>query len=58
MSPSSDQRVADFYAQTYDASVPDWPGEIEFYRGLASEVRLKGRACSRSPAEQDESPFA
>lgn len=42
MSPSSDQRVADFYAQTYDASVPDWPGEIEFYRGLASEVRLKG----------------
>jgi ubiquinone/menaquinone biosynthesis C-methylase UbiE len=42
MSPSSDQRVAEFYAQTYDESVPDWPGEIEFYRGLASEVRGKG----------------
>ena len=43
MSPSSDQRVAEFYAQTYDESVPDWPGEIEFYRGLASEVRNKGQ---------------
>jgi SAM-dependent methyltransferase len=41
MSPSSDQRVAEFYAQTYDESVPDWPGEIEFYRGLASEVKRK-----------------
>ncbi len=27
---------------TYDESVPDWPGEIEFYRGLASEVKRKG----------------
>jgi SAM-dependent methyltransferase len=42
MTPSSDQRVAEFYAQTYDESVPDWPGEIEFYQGLASEVRRKG----------------
>ena len=42
MSPSSDQRVAEFYAQTYDESVPDWPGEIEFYKGLATEVRRKG----------------
>jgi len=42
MSPSKDQRVAEFYAQTYDESVPDWPGEIEFYQGLASEVRHKG----------------
>jgi SAM-dependent methyltransferase len=42
MSPSSDQRVAEFYAQTYDESVPDWPGEIEFYQGLASEVEGKG----------------
>jgi SAM-dependent methyltransferase len=41
MSPSSDNRVAEFYAQTYDESVPDWPGEIEFYRGLASEVKSK-----------------
>lgn len=28
-----------FYAQTYDASVPDWPGEIDFYREMATEVR-------------------
>ncbi len=42
MSPSADQRLAEFYAQTYDESVPDWPGEIEFYRGLASEVKRKG----------------
>jgi ubiquinone/menaquinone biosynthesis C-methylase UbiE len=42
MSSSSDQRVVEFYSQTYDESVPDWPGEIEFYRGLASEVRQKG----------------
>jgi hypothetical protein len=27
--------VTEFYAQTYDASVPDWPGEIDFYRVLA-----------------------
>jgi len=28
-----------FYAQTYDASVPDWPGEIDFYREMATEVK-------------------
>jgi len=44
MSPSRDQRVAEFYAQTYDESVPDWPGEIDFYRGLASEVKQRGEA--------------
>lgn len=44
MSPSSDQRVAEFYAQTYDESVPDWPGEIDFYQELASEVKRTGEA--------------
>jgi SAM-dependent methyltransferase len=44
MTPSSDQRVSEFYAQTYDESVPDWPGEIEFYRRLASEVKRKGES--------------
>ena len=39
---ASDPRVAEFYARTYDDSVPDWPGEIDFYRGLASEVKVKG----------------
>jgi ubiquinone/menaquinone biosynthesis C-methylase UbiE len=32
----------DYYAQTYDDSVPDWPGEIEFYLGLADQVKAKG----------------
>ena len=26
----------EFYAQTYDAAVPDWPGEIDFYRQMTS----------------------
>ncbi len=44
MSPSLDERTAAFYAQTYDESVPDWPGEIDFYRELAAEARRKGGA--------------
>ncbi len=31
-----------FYARTYDGSVPDWPGEIEFYRELAATATAKG----------------
>jgi SAM-dependent methyltransferase len=42
MNAPSDGRAADFYVQSYDESVPDWPGEIEFYRGLAAEVRRRG----------------
>lgn len=42
MSRSSDPCVAEFYAQTYDQSVPDWPGEIDFYQELAAEVRRVG----------------
>src|SRR5262245_22003682 len=33
------QQDAQFYAQTYDVSVPDWPGEIDFYRALVAEVK-------------------
>jgi SAM-dependent methyltransferase len=29
-------------AQLYDASVPDWPGEIDFYRELAAEAAASG----------------
>ncbi len=43
MSRLTDKRVAEFYAQTYDQAVPDWPGEIDFYRALASETKLKGQ---------------
>ncbi|MGE5249569.1 MAG: class I SAM-dependent methyltransferase [Bacteroidota bacterium] len=42
MEPSSKVRAAEFYARTYDESVPDWPGEIDFYRRLASEARQNG----------------
>lgn len=44
MSQIATERAARFYAQTYDASVSDWPGEIDFYRGLAAEADSNGRA--------------
>jgi ubiquinone/menaquinone biosynthesis C-methylase UbiE len=44
MSPSNDPRVAGFYAQTYDVSVPDWPGEMDFYRALVADAKKKGQA--------------
>jgi SAM-dependent methyltransferase len=44
MGQSPEQRTAEFYAQTYDAWVPDWPGELEFYRDLAVEVVSRGGA--------------
>jgi ubiquinone/menaquinone biosynthesis C-methylase UbiE len=40
------QRAAQFYAQTYDVAVRDWPGEIDFYRHFAA----RARAC---PCEQE-----
>jgi ubiquinone/menaquinone biosynthesis C-methylase UbiE len=36
------ERDAEFYAQTYDVSVPDWPGELDFYREMAAEVKSTG----------------
>ncbi len=42
MSPSPERRVEEFYAETYDQSLPDWPGEMDFYRGYAAEVRARG----------------
>jgi SAM-dependent methyltransferase len=33
--PIIEQNADEFYAQTYDDSVSDWPGEIDFYRALA-----------------------
>lgn len=38
------ERARKFYARTYDASVSDWPGEIDFYRELAAEARANGQA--------------
>ena len=42
MAKFSSERAREFYAQTYDATVSDWPGELEFYRQL-SAARSKGR---------------
>lgn len=42
MSEWSDERIAEFYAQTYDDSVPDWPGEIDFYQEMAAKVMRRG----------------
>ena len=33
----------ELYALLYDQSVPDWPNEIDFYRGLALESKSLGR---------------
>jgi ubiquinone/menaquinone biosynthesis C-methylase UbiE len=41
MAEFSTERVREFYAETYDTVVPDWPGEIDFYRELAAETHAK-----------------
>lgn len=44
MSKFASRRAQEFYAQTYDATVPDWPGEIEFYREMAAAAHARGQA--------------
>ncbi len=44
MAKFSTERAREFYAVTYDTVVPDWPGEIAFYRELAAETHSKGQA--------------
>jgi SAM-dependent methyltransferase len=44
MSEMYDERTTDFYAQTYDQHVPDWPGEINFYQELAAEAKQNGES--------------
>jgi SAM-dependent methyltransferase len=39
---TSEQNADEFYAQTYDDSVPDWPGEIDFYRAFSTKVKSEG----------------
>ncbi len=43
MTKSLREQIAEFYADTYDVSVPDWPGEIDFYREMAAEIKAKGQ---------------
>jgi ubiquinone/menaquinone biosynthesis C-methylase UbiE len=33
-----------YYAETYDESVPDWPGEMAFYTGFAEVANKKGQS--------------
>jgi ubiquinone/menaquinone biosynthesis C-methylase UbiE len=44
MAEFSADRVRQFYAETYDTVVPDWPGEIDFYRQLAARAQAQGQA--------------
>lgn len=43
MNESTSTRSREFYAQTYDAAVSDWEGEIDFYRSFASDAAEKGK---------------
>lgn len=36
------QLVNEEEVKLYDVAVPDWPGEIDFYRAMATEVRKQG----------------
>ena len=42
MGRQSDEDSAQFYVDTYDASVPDWPGEPDFYRSMAADAARAG----------------
>ncbi len=42
MSQSQDERGAQFYAETYDESVADWPDEINFYQEMAANAKHAG----------------
>ena len=42
MSQFPGEQVAEFYARTYDESVPDWPGEMDFYQQMAAEMKRDG----------------
>ena len=44
MSELASQRAREFYAETYAATVPDWPGEIDYYLAMAAEAHAGGHA--------------
>lgn len=43
MAKFSSEEARQFYAETYDTVVSDWPGEFAFYQDLASEVHSRGQ---------------
>jgi ubiquinone/menaquinone biosynthesis C-methylase UbiE len=42
MGQTENEQAREFYAQTYDTSVPDWPGELDFYRRIAAGLKRHG----------------
>jgi SAM-dependent methyltransferase len=38
------QPFNEYVAELYDVSVPDWPGEIDYYRALARHAKAQGAA--------------
>jgi ubiquinone/menaquinone biosynthesis C-methylase UbiE len=44
MSYSISDQSEEFYVQTYDTVVPDWPGEMDFYKALTAPVWAQGQA--------------
>jgi SAM-dependent methyltransferase len=44
VSQSNADQSEEFYVQTYDTVVSDWPGEIDFYRALTAPVHARGQA--------------
>jgi ubiquinone/menaquinone biosynthesis C-methylase UbiE len=42
MNQSQDEREDQFYAETYDVSVPDWLNEIDFYQEMAATAKQAG----------------
>ncbi len=39
-----DELPTDIEALFYDSAVPDWPGELDFYRALAAEAHARGHS--------------
>ena len=44
MADKSREEAWKFYAQTYDATMRDWPGEMDFYKRLAAEAHTRGES--------------
>jgi ubiquinone/menaquinone biosynthesis C-methylase UbiE len=44
MATFASKQAREFYARTYDLSVPDWPGEMAFYRDLAGRAHARGQS--------------
>ncbi len=44
MSKFASKQAREFYAETYAATVPDWPGEIDYYLEMAAKAHADGHA--------------